>query len=774
MIRFLLFILFILSCIATSFAQQTGSFKGIVLDGQTLEAIPFATVALFDNDLLVDGVSTNEMGRFEIATTTAFTHFEISFIGYKTATIALSVVDISDIIEVKLQSSNLELDEVVVEATQTTTTLKIDRKVINLGADLQQSGTTVLEAFDQISEIQTDLGVGTISLRGSGNVRILVNGKPSALNATELLDQIPAASVEKVEIITSPSAKNQADGLSGIINVILKKNRTRGLNLGLNASVGTKRHGYGLTTNYNLSTVNIRINASRERREMDSEQWINQQYSNGNTRDFYAPHDFRGKVDRLSTGLDFFFNDQNELSFEVDYTYDYHQFFNNTFYSNVTNRPDYTYVRNSSHTHKTISYNANYRRKFDAEGHFLELDYHLADNENILPASDFEANVFLFEEEQSNENIIQQLALDYTLPITENTKLETGILWNDRQLESFDYFKPNGLLAENGLFTYHEEIFAAYAQTAFTIGKIDMQAGLRYENFTSNSDNTIDNNTTDLRFSNLFPSAHLSYRLYDSNTFNLGYSKRISRPNFHHINPFQMGNQYFQWEANPSLTPEFSDNIELNFQHTGTPFHWSVSSFYRNRTDVIQWLQDIDSDGVRIISFENIGRKQSYGIEADASYKLASFWNTQLSANYYGTNVDQEIDLTWYRLFSSSIIFKNTFTITKNISADLTYRHTPKNQSEFSFTDPRNRLDLAIRAKFLNNRLTANLRIIDVLDNNLRKNTLITPQVTQHEVWRFQSQTFGVLFNLNYKLFQNQGMTRNRKSRNYDHGGTTD
>lgn len=774
MIRSLCILFFVFGCSVTSFAQQKNVFSGVILDYETSASIPFATVALFDDEVLIDGVSSDESGKFEISTNAAFTHFEISFIGYETTTLNSAELENLDTIEIRLRASNLKLDEVVVQAKQTTTTLKIDRKVVNLGADLQQSGTTVLEAFEQISEIQTDLGVGTISLRGSGNVRILVNGKPSALNATELLDQIPAASVEKVEIITSPSAKNQANGLSGIINIILKKNRTRGLNLGLNGSVGTKRYGYGLTTNYNLSTINIRINASRERREMDSEQWINQQYSNGNTRDLYAPHDFRGKVDRLSTGLDFFFNAKNELSFEVDYTYDYHQFFNNTFYSNVTNRPDYSYVRNSSHTHKTISYNANYRRKFNAEGHFLELDYHLADNENILPASDFEATIFLFDEEQRNKNIIQQLAADYTLPFTENTKLEAGVLWNGRQLESLTYFQPDGSMAENGLFTYHEEIFAAYAQTALTIGKFDWQAGLRYEYFTSNSTNTLDSKTTDLKFSNLFPSAHFSYRLNDSNTFNLGYSKRISRPNFHHINPFQMGNQYFQWEANPGLTPEFSDNIELNFQHSGAPLNWSVSSFYRNRTNVIQWLQDIDSEGVRTISFENIGRKQSYGIETDARYKLTSFWNTQLSANYYFTNIDQDIDLTWYRLYSSTIIFKNTLTISKNISADLTFRHTPKNQREFSFTNPRNRLDLAIRVKFLDNRLTANLRVIDVLDNNLRENTLITQQVAQQEVWRFQSQTFGVLFNLNYKLFQNQGKTRNRKARNYEHGGTTD
>lgn len=774
MAKLLAFLICFLGYFALCRAQGSGSFSGQVQDAQSMEAIPFATVALLYNDVLIDGVSTSADGRFEIQVTEEFTHFEISFIGYETAKIGVSDISDPDGMDVKLYAANLALDEVVVAAAQTTTSLKIDRKVINLGADLQQSGATVLEAFEQISEIQTDLGIGTISLRGSGNVRILVNGKPSPLNATELLSQIAAASVEKVEIITSPSAKNQADGLSGILNIVLKKNRSLGMNLGINGAVGTKRHSYGLMSNYNLSFVNIRLNASRERREMDSEQWISQQYTNRNTRDFYAPHDFRGKVEKISGGLDFFFDDANELSFDLDYTYDYHQFFNTTFYTNVTDQPDFLYVRNSAHTHKTLSYNTNYRRKFKGEGHFIELDYHLANNENILPARDVEAGIFLFEEEQRNKNTIQQAALDYTLPIGDQASVEAGALWNDRQLKSFDFFQPRGIFPRNEQFTYHEEILGIYAVGRATLGKLNAQAGLRYEYFHSNSMNTAANQTTDLTFSNLFPSVHFSYNSNDSNTLSLGYSKRISRPNFHHINPFQMGNQYFQWEANPGLTPEFSDNIELNYQYNDERFNGSVSSFYRNRTDVIQWLQDIDDEGVRTISFVNIGSKQSYGFEADARYPLTSFWNTQLSVNYYFTTVSQDIDLTWYHLYSSNIIFKNTWNITKAISADLTYRHTPKNQREFSFTDPRNRLDLAVRAKFLNNRLTANLRIIDVLDNNLRENTLITPQVIQQEVWRFQSQTFGVLFSLNYKLLQDQGKTRNRKSRNYEHLGTTD
>lgn len=773
MVRFFFCTLFLCVCTFT-YSQSTKVFSGTVKDAETNANIPFATVALLKNQDLLDGTSTDENGNFTIQNISQTTHIEFSFIGYEIFLLPISNVENSENLIIRLQPSHVALNEVVVAAEQTTTTLKIDRKVINLGADLQQAGATVLEAFDQISEIQTDLGTGTLSLRGSGNVRLLVNGKPSGLSAGELLGQLPAASVHKVEIITSPSAKNQADGLTGIINIVLKKNRSRGLNLNLNTGVGTKRYSYGLDGNYNYSWVNFRFNLSQAGREMDSHQTIAQQYTNGDTRDFNAPHDFNGLVRKVAAGLDFFINDNNELSFGFDHTNDYHSFFNNTFYTNVTNRDDFIYIRNSSHTHKTTEINTNYRKKFAKEGHFIELDYHISLNDNFLPAIDFEDAIFLFEEERRNENILQQFALDHTLPVNAKVIVESGLLWNDRKLESFNYFQPNNGVTLNEMFDYREQVLGIYGMTTLQLGDFNTQAGLRYEYFTSNSANTLNSETTDLVFKNLFPSVHLSYTIDETNAINVGYSKRVSRPNFHHINPFQMGNQYFQWEANPELKPEFSDNLDLNVQHNGNLFNWSLSTFYRNRTDVIIWLQDIDSDGIQTISFDNLGKKQSYGIETDLRYTLKSYWNTQFSANYYYTKVDQQAPITFDNLHASSIIFKNTFKINKNISTDITFIHTPKNQNEFRVIQPRNRLDWAIRAKFLENRLTANLRIIDVLDNNLREGTLITEQVIQNEIWRFQSQTFGVLFSLNYKLFQNQGKTRNRKQRDYDHGGSRD
>ena len=536
--------------------------------------------------------------------------------------------------------------------------------------------------------------------------------------------------------------------------------------------MGTKRHQYGLDANYNLSFVNIRLNASSSRRNMDSKQWIYQAYSNGNTRDFFAPHDFNGKTNNISSGIDFFLNETNELSFQVDYTDDSHSFYNNTFYSNVTGRTDYLYTRNSSHTHKTTVYNANYRKKFAAEGHYLELDYNLTNNENVLPASDTEEGILLFDELQNNRNNLHALAFDYTLPIKKIT-LETGSSWDYRKLKSFRAFTPNASIATKDAFRYKENLFGIYGLTRFKTGDFNWQTGLRYEYFASASDNTANNQVSDLVFSNFFPSLHLSYSSNEKNTISIGYSRRISRPSFRHINPFQVGNQYFQWISNPSLQPEFADNFELNYQYNGEKLNISASTFYRYRTDVIQWIQTINANGVRFVNFDNVGQRNSFGIENTIHYKIADFWNSELSGNYYYTRANQP-EITWNNLYSSNIILKNTFRLTKNISTDITYRHTPRNQNIYSITEPRNRIDWAIRASFLDNKLTTNFRILDVLDANLRKRTIVLPGIVQNETWKFQSQTFGWILSLGYKIFQNKGKTRNRKSRNYNFGGTTD
>ncbi len=756
-----------LSIISVSASAQKIQFKGVVVDAITKERVPFATIATYNKIELVDGVSADENGNFQLNTNKTFTHLEVSFIGYETFRLNLSEIKDQKELLISLIVDSTTLEEVIIKGKRTTTQLKIDRKIINLGSDIQQSGVNALEAFDQIPEVQTDITTGTVSLRGSDNVRVLVNGKPSSLSATELLQQISASAIDRVEIITSPSAKHNADGISGIINIILKKNSYLGLNLGLNTSVGSRRHSFGINGNYNFSSVNFRLSASKSSSEETNNQTIQRQFSNGNTENIFTPYEFDGNVYKIASGLDFFIKERHEFSFEIDYTDDSHNYFNKSNYFNVTARDDYEFLRENSHFHFVTIFNANYRLKFDNDQHFLELDYNVNSSNNNYPITDYEDDILLFNQFLTEDFVLQSLALDYTFPVKDRLTIETGISRNTQTLESQNLFTPANETTTSSQFEYDESLLGLYGLGKFSLGKINLQAGLRYEYFTSHSRSRTNNFKTSQKFSNLFPSVHFSYPINDGNTLNLGYSRRVSRPNFHHINAFQIVSPLFIWEYNPDITPELSDNIEFSYQKSSKGFNLGITGFYRHRKNVILWTESSENE-MQVFRYENSGVLNSYGFETTLRYKLASFWDSRLTANYYFTKINKSSAVTWDRTYSSNIQFKNTFDIGKNFTADITYLYTPKRQSTFSYVEARNRLDFAISGRFLKNKLSANLRIVDIFNNNILNRTSKTNNLTQNTIWDIQSQTLNFLFSINYKLFENKERFRSRKDREYN------
>ena len=749
----------LLTCSMTLFSQKI-QVKGIVIDSITHERIPYATVAIYNQTKLIDGVSTNENGIFQLKINKKFTHLEVRFIAYKTREISSSEIENQKELTIELTPETNALEEIVVKSERTLTQLKIDRKVINLGSDIQQAGTTVLEAFDQITDIHVDLSTGGLTLRGSGNVRLLIDGKPTSLNATELLEQIPSSSVDRIEIITSPSARQQANGLSGIINIILKKNNNKTSNLNANTSVGTKRYGFGLDGNYHYSFLNIRLNASLKEREMLSKQTLTRVFSNSNTENIYTPHDFDGTVKRIASGIDFTIDTKNKLSFDINYTENFHGLNNNSFYTNISNRDDYNYLRALKHFHITTTMNANYKHQFKTKEHTLDFTYHLNKGNNRMPASIYEDDLFLFNEANNYTNILQTSTIDYVLPIHKKATFETGFSWNHRDLKSIYNFEQANETPTLDRFDYTEEVVGIYALTKYTVGKISWQAGLRYEYFTSNSSNSQNLVVLHKTIPYLFPSLHTSYSIDDKNTLNLGYSKRVSRPNSRHINPFQLASSYFRFEGNPDLQPEYSDNIELNYQNTNDIFSWSAATFYRHKKNVIQRFDRIENNAVQVITYINSGTNDAYGFEASTHFKPTSFLSTTISGNYYITNLNIASMVTWNELYSSNIQLKNTVKFNNRFSADITYKHTFKEQQAFYFTEPRNRIDIAARAKFLKKKLTASLRIIDVLNVNLMKQNTITQGFTENEIWHFQSQTRGFLLSLAYKIFEKNTSTK--------------
>ncbi len=745
---------------------QTTQIKGIVLDQITNEPIPFATIAIYNNTTIIDGTTTAENGIFNLTTKQKYTSIEISFIGYQKKLLFREKVAFP--LTIKLIPSTNTLEEVNIVAERTTTQLKIDRKIINLGSDIQNPGTSALEAFDQIAEIQVDLSSGSLNLRGSNNVRLLVNGKPSSLSATEILEQLPSSSIQRVELITTPSVKHQADGISGIINIILNKNQSKGINLNLNTSLGTKRYGYGFDGNYNFSSINLRLNASQTGRRMNSKQTLHRRYADNSFESITTPHDFNGLIRKINMGIDFFISTNDALSVQFDYTNDYHSFYNNSTFFDVSDRDNYTYLRSSSHEHLTNIFNINYRKQFSNELHFLEIDLNNNSSRNEYPAYDREDNLFLFEQLLKENLKLSSLSFDYSLPISQNITLETGASLNRSLFASSNTTNAQLRTIPKTHFDYDESIVGIYTLVKTNIEKVNFQAGLRYEYFNSQSNSTINSEKLKLQFKNLFPSIHLSYSPNKTNTINLGYNKRISRPDIRNINPFQLGNPYFRFVGNPNLEPEYSDNLESSYLYKRNKLNIGFSLFYRNLKNKIQRFNSIEGI-VQIASFKNIGKYDVLGIEFNSNLNIYSFWNASISANYYHTNIKNAQQLTWSQIYSSNFQLKNTFTINKKLGIDISYRHTPKKQEPFFFILPRNRIDFALRAKFLKNRLVGNLRIVDVLNRNLMKRFTVTQDFSQDEVWRFQTQTFGILGSIKYTLVKNTEKKRKRKKRTYIH-----
>ena len=771
-IRFYFFILFVLLS-PIVYSQSDFHIKGEILESDSNIPIEYASIAIIKNGSTIDGCISGKDGTFKLQTVPDFHQLKVSFIGFETKIISRSEIKAKHSLKIFLSPTEELLDEVLVETERTVTQQLIDRRIINVGADLQQTGATALEVFDQLAEIQTDLSSGEISLRGSNNILLLVNGKPSGMSPSELLAQIPSSSIDKIEIITSPSAKYQANGISGILNIQLKKRIEQGLNLKLNAGVGTKRHNYGLDGNYNFKQINFRWNYTQSKRRMYSKEWIERLYETGTVEKIYAPHDFDGSVLKTSFGFDFLPNKKNELSVSWDYVDDAHDFFNEIFYSYPTGEDSIDYLRTTSHSHLTNTWNVNYRYKINEKEHFLELDYNLNKNDNDFPLSDFENNVFLFEEQYANQNTLQRLSLDYTLPILTHLKLESGSSWNKRDLQSQYYFtESNNANQNHSLFNYQEDILALYSSLLWQKEKkYSLQIGLRYEYFKSSGSRENEHSKVSFSFADIFPSLHLNYEINESQKLNLGLSRRISRPHFNHINPFRLGNPYFVFVGNPGLSPEYSNNIELSYNLLNDKVSLAATTFYRYRKDVIQRIDSFTQEGIQRIKNINAGNNTSFGIEANIGKDIVPFWRASVAANYYFTKIHHTELVFWDRLYTSSIQVKNTFKTGKKWTMDLSYRYTPKRQRAFQYLNPRNRVDFAVRAKLLQKRLSLNLTIIDIFDINLFYRTTKTDFITQNTTWKFQSQTRGFLFNVSYQIIKNSNFSRSRKKRDYSHGG---
>lgn len=751
-------------CVLVFQLASSQSLNGVISDSISQEKIPYATVVLKNNqDVFLSGTTSDDNGYYSIEQASGTYKLELSFIGFKTIKLSITI-DGNTTLNLVMTEELSNLEEVVIIAEQTTVRQLIDKKVINIGKDLLSIGGNAAIILNQVSEISADEN-GAISLRGSNNVNVLVNGKPSPLSTTELLKQINASNISQVEVITSPSAKYQANGLTGIINIITNKKIKKGVSINTDLGANTLG-GYNgsANVNYGADTFNYKLGASYNKgvfKNENTQKRIGTQPFN-NVRDF----EFNSDVYTANAGIDWFPNKFNEFSLGIDYTDNGHTLVNQ---GTITQNAISTFQNTlGTHSHKTFNINGNYRYFFKNKEDFIEVDAQFSDNTNVL-SSAFDPNIDALDNTTDNDVFISNIAIEHSVKINNDLLLESGGLWNKQELNNIRSFTSNNTQTSNERFENNQSTYALYSLVKYDMNKFAVQVGLRGELFNREANLITNNLAINNNFANLFPSFHVSYNINDNQSATFGYNRRTSRPSLDQVNPIGLQfNEFYMDVGNPSLQPEYSNNIDLNYSLRKDAFSFNTSLSYRSKENVIVTTNVLNSEGVNVYMPINSGKTDAFGTELSLTVKPKKWFNSTLNFSWYFEKFKED-QIGFSRNFNRSYNFSfiNNFKISNKTKAVLSWRY---NGNEYNFQDIQKvnqQIDLALSHKILKNKGSINLRITDIFNTSEYGGMETGIRFSEQYQYKPVSQVAHISFSYHIDKVSKK---RNKKDREYDSG----
>ena len=784
--------------------------------------LEYATISITNTSdpSMVTGGVTDTNGNFSIAVSEGTYNIVVEFISFSPQRFPNQTVN-SDLNlgTVELGVAAADLDEVVVIAETTQVDVRLDKKIYNIGQDLTTAGGTVADALNNVPSVDVDVE-GGISLRGNENVRILINGKPSAMAGfgdTDVLSQLPADAIERVEVITSPSARYDAEGTAGILNIILRQERT----LGFNGSI-TARGGYpdnaGISANVNYRTTNFNIFNTTGFRYFDapgnshsSTLYYEAQDEQGNIIPAYRRVEDR-TVNRLNRnfntnlGIEYFINDQSSITASGFFRYGEDE-------DETTNRgsrytrgfdllQETTRTELQSEEDHSYQFALNYMNKFNDQGHELTADFqyetdketqtsHLNETVDFSVGDEPEfrrENVLT--EEQQEEFLIQA---DYVLPFGENSQFEAGYRGNfEEQITDYTLFLEN---LDNGemlrddersnLFTYNENVNSLYTQYGTKVGEFSFLLGLRLEHtqLKGKIDAEIDPEEfdIDMNFDNnyfgLFPTVNLIYELNEFENITFGYNRRINRPRSWYVNPFPSRESRTNiFRGNPSLEPAFAHAFDLGYLKRWEKITFTSSVYFQREENSFQRIerstgQVTEEDETLIIETipVNFATRERIGAEAGVMYNPISWLRLNGSVNFFQFDTQGEYggvdygnkSTSWFARFSSKV----TLPASIEWQTNAFYRGASENIQGTS--DDILSIDLAFSKDILNRNATIALNVRDLLNSRKRESFTETEFFERDSKFQWRERSFTV--SLTYR-FNQQKREQERQRRAQENG----
>ncbi len=779
--------------------------SGKVTNSENSEPLEYATITILDpkDNNVVTGSLSDETGNFKISTKKGIYNVLIEYMSFKNKTLEnINIYNDLSLGEVQLELNYESLGEVEIIAEETSVEIRLDKKIYTVGKDLSVRGGTANDVLDNIPSVSTDLD-GNILLRGNDAARILINGKPSRLvgiNST-FIKQLPADAIEKVEVITSPSARYEAEGSGGIINIILRKSKKLGLNGSLSANAGDpKANSLSSNINYRNGKINF-FNSSSiyDRLRPGNSSGITEYYNGDNPSTFFSENRYRERDSEgyfVNNGFEWYIDDNTSL---IGSFY-YNDYKSDNLESNTINELDENSNILNSITQNDMEgdvdnnreYNINFERKFNDDGQKITIDFQY-ENSKEWENSIIDENQII--SESIDENISSESYLiqsDYVLPIGENKQFEAGIrISNEDDITDYRVFdNVNGGFIEDlnqsNLFQYKEKISAVYTQYGVKVeDKYSFLFGLRVENTLKNVNQLTIQDFTKIDDTGLFPTFNFGLEISENETLTFGYNRRIRRPWSRFVNPFPTKiSPILIWRGNPYLDPTYSNNLDIGYlKRFESSFTVNTSAYFQKSTNSINTIIEdtgefAEINGVDVPIVErfpiNLSTNERFGFELNLSYRKGRKWNINSNFNLFQNKVEGTYNNIVYdnKNVSWSFRLNNKLTLPGKIEWQTRMNVRGPNETAVSKSEGDFSIDLAFSKELFKDKATLTLNIRDLLDQRGWRNETFNENFYNDFEFRWSQRS--ATLNLTYRFNQKKNQNRRQMRRGGFEGGGFD
>ena len=800
-----------------NFAQQKGptaekiKITGNVIEKNTKQALEYATVTIINSKSakVVAGGITNPKGEFNIDISPGTYTIKIEFISFKSILIKERTLDKSiNLGTIALIEDATQLNSVVIRAEKSTVEIKLDKKVYNVGQDMLVKGGTVSDVLANVPSVSVDVE-GNVSLRGSANVRIFIDGRPSnALNMAEALRQLPADAIDKVEVITNPSARYDAEGGAGILNIILKKGKNQGFNGVFIASTGIpETYGISANLNYKTEKLNYFTSTGYDYRTNEGGGVTDSQYFNpdGSVSNYiYENRDTKRTRKGISTktGLEWTITPNTFWTNSISYRQNSGKDQDLVTYNASDSNKDFTstsYRLNDGNDNgKDFEFSSNLIKNFDNEGHKLTVDGSYSTNKDKEDSTIDGVNLTFPDQNTFGttlNNEIQeqfQFQTDYVLPTGEGSQFEAGYKGNFNTLNK-DYAifsSENGNNKDNFLsntLEYKEKINALYTQYGFKVNKFSYLFGIRWEDTNIDVNLLETNEYNNKRYNKFFPSAFVNYEISSQSNIALSYSKRLSRPRGRFLDPTpNVSSNINIFRGNPDLDPSLTDKFDLGYINRWDKVTFNTSMYFENTVDVFSFVryesgEFVNGTPVILSTPINIGKEQRFGFEFTLNYSPIKKWKINSSFNLFNTKTTGDF---MYTNSQNQEIIQNldneAFSWFARINSRLTLPYKIEWQASGTYSGPSNTaqgrdlglyaINTAFSKDILKDKATIAFNVSDIFNSRKRRSETNLARVSNYSEFQWRKRQFNLSFT--YRLNKKKtDRDKNAPRNNDDDGG---